>query len=177
VTIQDLGSIGELIAAVATIATLAYLAVQLKQNTASVRASGAVAHSDAMRSLNLVIAQDPELVTLYWDGLAHRADLTQADRRRFDFLIGGQIQSFEQMWRFHEDGVIDELTWAGLRSAISWLAHEPGFIGYFELYGSMLHPGFAEALRKAMAEELHPEAAKAAQQSGYLEVPRDANPS
>jgi len=33
ITIQDLGSIGELIAAIATIATLAYLAIQIRQNT------------------------------------------------------------------------------------------------------------------------------------------------
>ena len=33
VTIQDLGSLGELIAAVATIVTLAYLAVQIRSNT------------------------------------------------------------------------------------------------------------------------------------------------
>ena len=32
-TIQDLGSIGELIAAVATLATLVYLAVQIRQNS------------------------------------------------------------------------------------------------------------------------------------------------
>ena len=36
-TIQDLGSIGELIAAIATVATLVYLAVQLKQNTRALR--------------------------------------------------------------------------------------------------------------------------------------------
>lgn len=38
-TIQDLGSIGELVAAIATIATLAYLAVQVRQNTRSLRSS------------------------------------------------------------------------------------------------------------------------------------------
>ena len=38
-TIQDLGSLGELIAAVATIATLVYLAMQIRQNTKQVRAS------------------------------------------------------------------------------------------------------------------------------------------
>ena len=32
-TIQDLGSLGELIAVVATVVTLVYLAIQLKQNT------------------------------------------------------------------------------------------------------------------------------------------------
>ena len=36
-SIQDLGSIGELIAALATVATLAYLAVQIRQNTRALR--------------------------------------------------------------------------------------------------------------------------------------------
>ena len=36
-TFQDLGSIGELIAAVATLITLAYLALQLKQNTTALK--------------------------------------------------------------------------------------------------------------------------------------------
>ena len=36
-TVQDLGSLGELIAAVATVTTLVYLAIQLKQNTRELR--------------------------------------------------------------------------------------------------------------------------------------------
>jgi len=36
-TIQDLGNLGELIAAVATAATLVYLPIQLKQNTRALR--------------------------------------------------------------------------------------------------------------------------------------------
>ncbi len=142
-TIQDLGSIGELLAAIATIATLAYLAVQLRHNTASVRASSAIAHTEAARNIQLVIAQDSELVKLFWSGLANRAALNDEDRRRFDFLISAQSQTFEQSWRFREEGVIDDATWAGQRAGISWFAHEPGFIDFFGVYGGTLHPGFA----------------------------------
>jgi hypothetical protein len=46
VTIQDLGSLGELIAAVATVATLAYLAIQIRQNTTSVRAASRLVFAD-----------------------------------------------------------------------------------------------------------------------------------
>jgi hypothetical protein len=38
-SIQDLGSLGELIAAIATVGTLIYLALQIRQNTAVVRTS------------------------------------------------------------------------------------------------------------------------------------------
>ena len=38
-TIQDLGSIGELIAAIATLATLVYLAAQIRQNMRAIMAT------------------------------------------------------------------------------------------------------------------------------------------
>jgi hypothetical protein len=41
-TIQDLGSIGELVAAIATVATLVYLALQIRQNTESVKLSAEI---------------------------------------------------------------------------------------------------------------------------------------
>ena len=40
-TLQDIGNIGEFVAAVATLATLIYLAVQIRQNTDSVKAAAA----------------------------------------------------------------------------------------------------------------------------------------
>ncbi len=175
VTIQDLGSIGELVAAVATIATLAYLAVQLRQNTASVRASSAVAYTETIRQSNIFIAQDPELVKLFWSGLANRSALNDEDRRRFDFVISAQCQSFEQTWKFRDEGVIDDPTWVAERAAISWLAHEPGFIDYLGVWGGQLHPGFVAEVKKAMAEELSPEAAMAAQQSASADPLRDAS--
>ena len=46
-SLEDLGNIGELIAAFAVIASLIYLAVQIRQNTQSVRASTVQAISDA----------------------------------------------------------------------------------------------------------------------------------
>jgi hypothetical protein len=167
-----LGAIAELLGAIAVVATLAYLSVQLRQNTASVRTSSAAAHSEAMRSLNIAVAQDAELVRLYWAGLANRAALTDEDRRRFDFLIGATTQGMEQMWRFHEEGVIDDGAWLGQQAALSWMAHEPGFIDYLDVYGGMLDPGFAAQLRKAAAEELSPDVAIAAEQSSFSDPSR-----
>ena len=44
-SLQDIGSIGELVGAIATVATLFYLAVQIRQNTAQLRESARAAHS------------------------------------------------------------------------------------------------------------------------------------
>ena len=66
-TIQDFGSIGELITA---LATLAYLALQIRQNKAVGRATGTSAHLSVLNDFSLVLVQDPELHQLYFGGLA-----------------------------------------------------------------------------------------------------------
>ncbi len=48
-TLQDLGSIGEFVAAVATLATLIYLALQIRQNSESVKSAAA---QSVLASLN-----------------------------------------------------------------------------------------------------------------------------
>ena len=47
-TIQQLGSIGEFVAAIATLATLIYLALQIRRNTAVARATGTSEHTAAL---------------------------------------------------------------------------------------------------------------------------------
>ena len=58
-TIQDLGSIGEMIAAVATIITLLYLAVQLKASNRLARASASRAPNSDLNSINAAFGVDP----------------------------------------------------------------------------------------------------------------------
>jgi hypothetical protein len=58
VTIQDLGNIGELIAAVATVLTLFYLAVQIRASTRVARLEALHSTTAATPSHSVAIAQD-----------------------------------------------------------------------------------------------------------------------
>jgi len=86
-TIQDLGSIGELVAAVATVATLAYLAISIRQNTRALRSSVHHALSDSHAHYNLLLAQDADLAKLFNAGAADLDALSPEDRHRFDRLL------------------------------------------------------------------------------------------
>ena len=63
-TIQDLGSVGELIAAIATIATLAYLAIQIRQSAKVARANLAKDILLASRAALLEIAANEQLAEI-----------------------------------------------------------------------------------------------------------------
>jgi hypothetical protein len=166
-----IGAIGELLGAGAVVVTLAYLAVQLRQNTATVRSNSATAHTQAVQAVSFAITQNAEVNKLWWSGLANRAALDEEERRRFDGILSGHILVVEQGWRFREEGVIDDVAWVGQRNTIRWLAHEPGFIDYWKVYGAHHHPGFGAVVAEAMSEE--PSAAIAP----ALELTASADPS
>ena len=57
-TLEDLGNIGEFVAAIAVVVSLLYLAIQIRQNTKTVRTSTYQAILDSSRS-------DTELILAY----------------------------------------------------------------------------------------------------------------
>ncbi len=58
--IMELGAIGELVGGVAVVATLIYLAVQVKDNTRSLRATGTQQFADSLNGWNLMAAGSVE---------------------------------------------------------------------------------------------------------------------
>ena len=151
-TIQDYGSIGELVGAVATVATLAYLAYQIRQNTSTSRVGSADSTMQAWQDLTLAITSDPELNMLWWDGLAGRSELAEYDQHRFDGLISCALNIYEQVWVSHKHGIVDDAAWSGNRLALVWLARQPGFADFWRDWSSTNNPEFGRLVDEIIAE-------------------------
>ncbi len=108
-TIQDYGSIGELIAAIATVATLAYLAIQIRHNTAVGRATGTAAVTSAYIEFSLLLSQDAELARVYFSGLADPEALKADEYARFDLAMGAYVQVTLQAYYLHQEGALSEV--------------------------------------------------------------------
>ncbi len=121
-TIQDLGSIGELIAAVATIATLAYLAVQVRQNTRALRSSTFQQISMDMSLAGDAIARSSDLAAIIVKASAGLSALTPEERVRFHFYLVMTFRRLEAIYVQAILGSIDPPRTHGFeRSAISVL--------------------------------------------------------
>ena len=126
-TIQDLGSIGELIAAVATIATLAYLAVQVRQNTRALRASTFQEISSAMSLTSEAVATHPDLSALIIKSGAGLGNLTPEERVRFNLLFMMTFRRLESVFVQGRLGSLEPgLTEGFERSVIGTIASGPG---------------------------------------------------
>ena len=96
-TIQELGSLGELVAAIATVATLIYLALQIRHNTQATRAASFHAISDSMNHVNVSIAQSPGLARIFVVGSTERGSLTEEERLQYDNVLLSYFHVFETM--------------------------------------------------------------------------------
>jgi hypothetical protein len=92
VTLQDLGSIGEFVAAIATLATLAYLALQIRQNTRGTRAQTTAAVASEMQRNLLALAECDALAQAFVKA-AQGAELSPVEITRLLMWWGSFIRS------------------------------------------------------------------------------------
>jgi hypothetical protein len=107
-TLQDLGNIGEFVAAVATLATLVYLAIQIRQNTGTVRAGTYHASSTAWSELCVKLAADPSLAEIYHLGRVSPDSLSKEDMRRFELAFDAMLAQIENFYLQYAEGHLSE---------------------------------------------------------------------
>ena len=67
-SIQDLGALGELVAAIATIATLLYLAIQIRQNNRNLHESTSASLNQGFASINSRLTSDERFAEIFIRG-------------------------------------------------------------------------------------------------------------
>ncbi len=125
-TLQDLGSVGEFVAAIATLITLIYLAVQIRRNTKSVRSSTYQAVLDSSRSDTELLLAHPHLERIYRLGRRDPTALTSEERPTFRMLLGQLLLNYEIMFLQRQQGLIDEEFWRGRQEGLRALFSQPG---------------------------------------------------
>jgi hypothetical protein len=105
VTIQDLGSLGEFVAAVATVVTLAYLALQIRRNSKTVQ--GASLQS----LLELEVATfslKAQYANVYRRGCANISDLDDDERVVFEQIVSSEMSLFTSGFFQYQNGLIED---------------------------------------------------------------------
>jgi uncharacterized iron-regulated membrane protein len=131
VTIQELGSIGEFVAAIATIATLAYLAFQIRQNTKTVRATNYESVLNGLRDFHALIAQDGELADIWVRGSEDLASLKPQEYVRFNMLLYNVFTNFGIALHLHEQGMIEHRLLRIFEDGLIWMLTRSGVLAWW----------------------------------------------
>jgi hypothetical protein len=136
-TLDDLGNIGELVAAIGVIASLIYLAVQIRQNTRSVRAATHHSSARAATETQNIFAQSNDLARIFRIGSRETEELTEDERQRLDSMLMSIFMWYEDTFFQYQQSMIDREVWEGRQRALlsqlkrpgiaSWWARRSGF--------------------------------------------------
>jgi hypothetical protein len=145
-----LANLGEFVAGIGVIISLIYLAVQVRQNTAQVRASTTQAYSDAVGDLLESVYASPELTEFFVRALTNPDSMDEAEWIRWHMIMTRTTRHFDSAFYQFRTGTMDAEIWDGIRSSmLAWFA-QPGIIAWFHRYGERVSPTLRAELEKAL---------------------------
>jgi len=131
VTVQDLGSLGELIAAFAAILTLVYLAIQIRNSSRATRFESHLRIRELSAESQKLLT-DPTLARLWRKGLAAPDDLSEDERISFYSLLYLMI-NIEDARLAYESVTLDRHSYGSHTSTVDWMAGTPGFARWWSI--------------------------------------------
>ena len=104
-TFEELGGLGEFISAIAVVASLAYVAIQLRQNTRSIRTASFQTVMQTASEHTRLFIQDAAVTALHLRGIESYSALDAVDKQRFGYIMLNTVWSFEVALSLHEEGI------------------------------------------------------------------------
>jgi len=148
-SIEQLGSIGEFVAAIATVITLIYLAFQINQNTRAVKAS--MLEVTGSRSIELAkfVASDSELSRIVTTAMTHGPELEEADKLRLQLVFVAAMRNYELTAAHKASKYLNPTEYSGFKSNLRVWAGA----SYFSAWWEYAHVNYSEALQDLVREE------------------------
>jgi hypothetical protein len=112
--VQTVASIAEIISAFGLIVSLLYAGYEFRRSTTVTSSDAATVLTERFRESNRLLIESPGLAEIVLAGRAGSADLSEADRLRFQTFEKEFFNSWEAAWLYHVDGILDAPTWADL---------------------------------------------------------------
>ena len=151
-TISEMGSLGELVAALATVATLIYLALQIRANTRVSQVESRRATTAQTLELSALIAGNGEIASIFRRGLAEPDSLDADERIRFNFLFSMLVSQTQSAFEDSGFGILDSKIFELSAQPVFSMLKTPGGSAYWRSYGRGFVPAFREKVDMVLAE-------------------------
>jgi hypothetical protein len=155
-SLEDLGNIGEFVAALGVIISLIYLAVQIRQNTSTIRAASFQDVVENSATFLKEVYRDADLTRIWVSGSDDLKSLAGVDRQRFHFLIITYFRQIENTYNQTRKGLLKDDEWEGIRESVFEGISRPGMREWWASNSFRFNPDF----RQFVEEELRRRAAQ-----------------
>jgi len=146
---EAIGAVGEIVGALATVLTLAYLALQIRQNTTSVKAASAGSFRSAQTDFNALISQNLETADLYYRGLEDPDSLSDLEKKAFGNLLGIFVLHLQHAEELEAAGTLSSEAAFARDGQLDWVVAQPGFQVHMKNWVSTFPPRFRTRAEEA----------------------------
>ena len=146
-TIQDLGALGELVAAVVMVITLAYLTVQVRQGNAIARAQTRQSMMEEVREDLHKVIDEPSIFHCF----TKAGTLTPDEKVRFVSWLAAAMRQREYEWLQYRSGVIDRATWKTYQRLIPEHLGTQRAQKWWQISTHFFEPSFVESVNESLA--------------------------
>jgi hypothetical protein len=116
-TIFELGALGELLGAIGVIGTLVYLAVQIRQNSMSLKAGIEQAVADSISNM-FDAAAGTDVPGIYVRAASDPDSLTDDELAKLGFYLSSFLKKIEQAYFQYKKGNLSEESWDAIDSLL-----------------------------------------------------------
>jgi hypothetical protein len=124
--LQLMAQVADLLGAFAIIVSLVYVALQVKQNTLSIRAENYAHALDRVSEMQSKLAQNPEITRMMTVGLADPLALPRLQRVQFSWLLYEMFGAFEFMYLQSRNAALPADVWRRWSDTMDWWLQFPG---------------------------------------------------
>lgn len=139
---EAVSAVSDFLAAIAVIVTLVYLAVQIRQNTSTLKSSATQGAHEQTSSLYELLASDPELSDIFVRGLETPEALDRVETARFFSLLLATMFKAQNWFMQTQSGAIDGTllkSWVAVMRQFSAL---PGWQDFWRQRRHVFAPDF-----------------------------------
>jgi hypothetical protein len=161
---EAIGAVGEIVGAVAVVVTIGYLAVQIRQNTRSVRDSAFHEVTHTVTALTTHLGTNPQSASLLRRGTKSPDDLSEDEWFQFANLAHSIMSNYQSYHWLRERGLLDDSAWTPTVNNLRAQLSLPGFQAWWKRYPIELTTLFTEYVEREIlrdfsgsSEATHPE--------------------
>jgi len=160
-SLQDLGSIGELISAVAVVISLVYLASQIRQNTRQIDENTKAAMADAFDSsishafvARQSIVENQDVASIYLRGADDPEALSDEERLRYRLMLHNILWSIWNMQSQAQVGELSAETWSAQLETLRRISRTKGFEWFWADYSGEFGASFKRIVAELQSGKL-----------------------
>jgi hypothetical protein len=167
-SLEDLGNVGEFVAAIAVVVSLLYLAVQIRQNTRAVRSSVFSELQSEIRQNSFALASNEDLARIWRQANEDFESLTADERIRFFSHAMSQFSMYENVYFQHRNSMIEDEISEGWCSGMRFFLSRPAFKAYWANMSLVYSRSFQSFIER---EQVRAEREIACQQGDVIDRP------